>query len=300
MKVIGTDEAGYGPNYGPLIVTASLWETDDPEFVTFSHEAGQSGLSIGDSKKLYHGGGSLALLEKNVLGILKSIKIQPKSDTELFLSLSETGSFDLCSDDSTVTLPFETDDTRSAASLFLNICSKTHIILSDICSRTVFAEEFNKFLNRHDSKGSMLSNLTMELVAKLLNRCEGDCLVLCDKHGGRNRYLDLLSFFFPDEMIWIDQESRESSVYRLKQKGRSLEFRFIAKGESQIPIAFSSMVSKYLRELAMNRFNAFWQKHIPNLRPTAGYPEDAKRFKQDIADTQKRLDIDDDLIWRKK
>ena len=27
--VIGTDEAGYGPNLGPLVVTATLWEIDE-------------------------------------------------------------------------------------------------------------------------------------------------------------------------------------------------------------------------------------------------------------------------------
>ncbi len=27
--VLGTDEAGYGPNLGPLVVTATLWEVPD-------------------------------------------------------------------------------------------------------------------------------------------------------------------------------------------------------------------------------------------------------------------------------
>ena len=27
--VIGTDEAGYGPNFGPLVVTATVWKLDD-------------------------------------------------------------------------------------------------------------------------------------------------------------------------------------------------------------------------------------------------------------------------------
>ncbi len=29
MFVIGTDEAGYGPNLGPLVISATLWETPD-------------------------------------------------------------------------------------------------------------------------------------------------------------------------------------------------------------------------------------------------------------------------------
>jgi hypothetical protein len=50
----------------------------------------------------------------------------------------------------------------------------------------------------------------------------------------------------------------------------------------------------------MLRFNAFWQAHVPDLQPTAGYPEDAKRFKQQIAATQKRLGIADKNLWRKR
>ena len=28
MLVVGTDEAGYGPNLGPLVVAATAWEAD--------------------------------------------------------------------------------------------------------------------------------------------------------------------------------------------------------------------------------------------------------------------------------
>ena len=45
------------------------------------------------------------------------------------------------------------------------------------------------------------------------------------------------------------------------------------------------MTSKYLRELAMKAFNAFWCDRVPGLPPTAGYPTDAKRFYHDIATT---------------
>ena len=60
------------------------------------------------------------------------------------------------------------------------------------------------------------------------------------------------------------------------------------------------MASKYLRELAMEAFNAFWSARVPGLAPTAGYPQDAPRFKQQIADAQNRLDIADRILWRVK
>jgi hypothetical protein len=74
----------------------------------------------------------------------------------------------------------------------------------------------------------------------------------------------------------------------------------LAKGESQLPIALASMLSKHHRELAMIQFNAFWRSHIPDLQPTAGYPQDAQRFKKQIADIQKKLGITDESLWRKR
>jgi hypothetical protein len=48
----------------------------------------------------------------------------------------------------------------------------------------------------------------------------------------------------------------------------------------------------------MRAFNAFWTERVPGLRPTCGYPADARRFKQDIAAMQHELGIDDRMLWR--
>ena len=58
------------------------------------------------------------------------------------------------------------------------------------------------------------------------------------------------------------------------------------------------MTSKYLRELAMAAFNTFWQQYVRDLKPTAGYPLDARRFRQQIAAIQAKLGIDDHRLWR--
>ena len=31
LYVVGTDEAGYGPNLGPLVIAATVWQIDEPE-----------------------------------------------------------------------------------------------------------------------------------------------------------------------------------------------------------------------------------------------------------------------------
>jgi hypothetical protein len=79
-----------------------------------------------------------------------------------------------------------------------------------------------------------------------------------------------------------------------------VEIRFVAKGENFLPAALASMTSKYLRELAMRAFNQFWCTRVPNLKPTAGYPLDAVRFKAAIAAAQTELGFSDRVLWRNR
>jgi hypothetical protein len=39
---------------------------------------------------------------------------------------------------------------------------------------------------------------------------------------------------------------------------------------------------------------------VPGLRPTAGYPQDAVRFKREIEACQQRLGIADRSLWRNR
>jgi hypothetical protein len=60
------------------------------------------------------------------------------------------------------------------------------------------------------------------------------------------------------------------------------------------------MFSKYVREIYMETFNAFWQRHLPELKPTAGYHQDAGRFLADIASTREKLSVPDEVLIRKR
>jgi len=121
---------------------------------------------------------------------------------------------------------------------------------------------------------------------------------VCDKHGGRNRYGPALQHQFPDDLVEVHGESRAVSVYRWGPAETRIEVRFQVGGERMLPTALASMASKYLRELAMHALNAYWAEQVPGLRPTAGYPVDAKRFKSEIAIRQTELGIDDLDLWR--
>ena len=58
------------------------------------------------------------------------------------------------------------------------------------------------------------------------------------------------------------------------------------------------MLSKYLREALMNRFNAFWRRHLPDIIPTAGYHGDGERFMQEIDRTRRALGIAESQMVR--
>jgi hypothetical protein len=186
-------------------------------------------------------------------------------------------------------------------------------------ARAVFAREFNAWCDSHGNKADLLTHVTLQLVDEVLDSirdvdadqntvprrtddrprsARSRCLIVCDKHGGRNHYAAAVAEQFPGASLAVCREGRTESRYIGRAKGVPVDIRFRRGGESFLPTALASMAAKYVRELAMQAFNAFWQRHVPNLRPTAGYPVDAKRFRRDIAATQSALQIDDALLWR--
>jgi hypothetical protein len=192
-------------------------------------------------------------------------------------------------------------DGFSAGSPWRDQFAQTGVKLLAIRSRAVFPPEFNRLMDEHESKGAALSHLTLGLVAELMEPLKkGPISVICDKHGGRDRYAALLTEHFFDGFVEVCGEGRQLSTYRFGPSDRRVEFQFRSKGENCMPAALASMASKYLRELAMEAFNAFWAARVPNLAPTAGYPQDAIRFQAEIAAKQRELGIDADILWRKK
>ena len=55
-----------------------------------------------------------------------------------------------------------------------------------------------------------------------------------------------------------------------------------------------------LKPDTMKVFNRYWQRKVPGIKPTAGYPLDARRFRKEIRKAQKELDISDHVLWRER
>jgi hypothetical protein len=341
--LIGTDEAGYGPNLGPLVISATVWEAPDgvggedlferlghviaPELrssqgqkgtVPFcrngpegaSHKWGLSPFSrivMADSKVLYSSGKGLRHLERGLWAALGLLDHRPRTWREVWHALAPEAIEPMnaipwhTDYDGPAPVDFDADELPSMIDALRAGLASAGVRLVAVRSRAIFPEEFNDLVDRHGSKGEALSQQTLALAARSMESLPpGPISVLCDKHGGRNRYASLLTRQFPEWFVEVRDEGRQRSVYRFGPPDRRVEFCFRTKAESCLPAALASMASKYLRELAMRAFNDFWLERIDGLLPTAGYPQDAKRFRADIAETQKRLHVEDRILWRVK
>jgi hypothetical protein len=318
--LIGTDEAGYGPNLGPLAISATVWRVPDRmlrrdlyEVLSdcvcnaVSRQGDDARLAIADSKQLYQPGGGLALLE---CGVLASLRVTGRAASrwrEVWTRLDPACGEFLAAvpwhADYDAELPCDVDPAHlsGATERFGDGLQRARVELIGMRSAAIFPLQWNELLDEHDNKASALSYCTLTLVRDLVAAINDEpILIVCDKHGGRNRYAGLLQHFFPDDFIETRGEGRAVSIYQWGQAPRRIEARFLAQGESFLPSALASMTSKYLRELAMAAFNAFWLRQSPALKPTAGYPGDARRFKNEIAELQSTLGITDRQLWRNR
>jgi len=65
-----------------------------------------------------------------------------------------------------------------------------------------------------------------------------------------------------------------------------------------LPVSLASMISKYVRELLMDRMNLYFGSLDAGLRPTAGYWQDGQRFVEELRTRLPHLKIDDERLIR--
>jgi ribonuclease HII len=314
--LIGTDEAGYGPNLGPLVVTATVWHVADTShepnlYDTLKSKDGHEtcpSVEFGDSKALYKPGGTLAKLERGVMAAIGCLpRAIPATWRQLLALLDATCLTQIVEVpwyvdyDRPIPIEIQARDAHTASRQLVTAFTAGRVRLVDIRSRILFPNVYNERVEQCGSKGMALSEWTLELVRSVMKPLHGEPIMIrCDKHGGRNRYAAVLQHVFADQLVQVLHESRSESAYQWLDAGHGVEIRFTAKGERFLPTALASMVSKYSREVIMAAFNQFWMNRVPGLKPTAGYPVDARRFLNDIARQKERLGIPDHAIWRQR
>src|SRR5262249_34952494 len=103
----------------------------------------------------------------------------------------------------------------------------------------------------------------------------------------------LLQSAHPTIFVAIEREDRGRSDYRMIAEGRSTRISFRERADGEVfGVALASLFSKYTRELFMSLFNRYWSAQRPDVKPTAGYATDARRFLDEIARDLDRLGID--------
>jgi hypothetical protein len=263
-----------------------------------------------DSKALYSSDLGLAVLERGVLAALHLLGSCPSDWRTLWQMLDPSAADGLdalpwhTSFNATLPLAEEAPDLEALLPALTSGLAAAGVRLIALRSRAVFPEQFNGLAQQHGNKAEVLSRVTLELIADSLLQAATTATspmpvrIICDRHGGRSRYAPLLQRQFCDYLVEIHREDPTESRYAWGPPETRIDVRFRVQGEDFLPVALASMVSKYLREAAMLAFNRFWCAQVPELRPTAGYPGDALRFKRQIEPLQRTMGVEDHVLWR--
>ncbi|MDG3003771.1 hypothetical protein [Paludisphaera mucosa] len=331
MRWVGIDEAGYGPNLGPLVMTAVVVESCDlgdgadpldrepprrlwDDLAATVCRAGRPSdrFQVDDSKAILKGGRGREPLHATCLALLDAAghELHP-NPAEFVASLTKRD-------------PAEAEIDRwrtaedpptpwAAADLVERLCGRLACRpfappsgawrVAEVLVEVVGPERFNAGLDRHASKAGVHFEAFERLLKAVWERAEDGrpARVRGDKHGGRHYYLEPLLAAFPG--TWIDRgvEGPELSEYTIRAPGRSVNLRLTPRADADDAlVALASIVSKSVRECWMDVFNAFWTRRVPGLKPSAGYPIDASRFRRDVEPTAAAMGIGPRVWWRER
>ncbi|MDR1613743.1 MAG: hypothetical protein LBT97_13315 [Planctomycetota bacterium] len=296
MILAGIDEAGLGPPLGPLATARAVLETPDDwdpaapwdrlSRSVVKRAARTDPRLVVDDSKAVHAARGVSGLERTVLVFLHASgkafffavwAEDEESPNAAFPYPWHAGCFD--------SLPFfpENRALLESPQLFkpiLDDLAATGAAVVEIAVRLAGPIALNKRFASGENKNLALLRETGRHLSRIAASAgEKPSLVIVDKQGGRNSYLPFLSKQFPGSWISAEVEGADASRYRLSPNGGGMRLSFQPRAEAfSFPTALASMAAKYARELAMAAFNRWFCERIPGIRPTAGYPLDAKRW----------------------
>ncbi|MBX3389707.1 MAG: hypothetical protein KF691_09665 [Phycisphaeraceae bacterium] len=184
-----------------------------------------------------------------------------------------------------------------AANLLASALESGKVRVLAMRCRVMEEREFNEIIGATGNKGDVCIAALADHLKTVMGIAErypeATVRVACDKLGGRDSYAPVLERVLPGWECGVIEQHAERSNYELRKKdpspnpfpqGRGFRISFQPEAETEhLPVALASMIAKYVRELAMHRFNRYWSKRLPELKPTAGYTLDARRWLADAA-----------------
>jgi hypothetical protein len=330
----GIDEAGYGPLLGPLVVGCCAFEVGDVDVPPGSARlAGEEWpclwkrlrkhvsktrvktgrkLHVNDSKLVYSPAGGLKELERSVLALAAAAGIWPEDCRDLVSLLARTaahavddlGGYDWYKSEDPERFPLEQEalPIRLLAKGLREEMMRNRAGCIHLAARVVFERQLNQMFDTMRNKAGALFQLAAIHLDHLLRTYgEQDLTIVCDRQGGRGHYGGLLRLMFEEWSLEIVSEAESRSDYVLTRNGHPVRIIFTEKAEGQcMSVAVASMLSKYLREAMMSRFNRYWRTQVPDLPPTAGYYNDGLRFLKDIDARRRELGIADGQLIRSR
>ena len=306
--LLGIDEAGYGPNLGPFVMSSALFQLPEAcstdlwkvlrTAVRKANHKADGRLIVDDSKQVYSPKVGMGVLEKNLWPFvqLTNSSITVKKDLWQHLAVDPVESVShepyLQWD---AALPLSPPSVSSAA-LLSGVMNNTGVKLNRLQSSIIAPRQFNFLTRQADSKAAIPLYSISQLVASLPSNDSG--LIHIDRLGGRQRYSEQVSRWFPGQMVQIETETPNLSRYHVGDR-ITISFQVEADQHS-FAVALASMLSKYWREVMMAQFNAWFSAQQPGVVPTAGYPLDATRFWSEVEPTRQRLGLINDDWWRER
>jgi ribonuclease HII len=315
LVVIGIDEAGYGPMLGPLSVGMSAFRIADPPASPPADASGpdlwnllraavcrkpgdrRRRIAVADSKRLKRGSFRdgpevLAPLERALLSFLRVTGFEATGDDGLFARLgAECGG---CAWYKGVPTHLPLTATPESLGVDANTLSaamaRAGVELLDVRCLAVGEAAFNRIVRERGSKGECTVSAIGRHWRDAVTRWAGagtSVRIVCDRLGGRTRYRDVITRELTELEVGFTirtvEEGAERSRYEVDFGGSAVELMFMPEAESaHLPVAMASIAAKFVRELAMMRFNRYWCALVPELRPTAGYYADARRWLDDM------------------
>lgn len=303
----GIDEAGYGPMLGPLCVGLTAIELRDADpadteatkiwsrfpgiICRRASAAGTTKIAVDDSKALKLPNNSpnrdpLTHLERGVLASLIAMGSTHADDDGFFEALGIRTSGLPWYTGEPCALPLGTTSEHIGllgARLRSSFERKGYTVRRMRCA-CVDERVFNRLYDGVGSKASVAAHVIAELIRELVSSYRGreDVFVrlAIDRQGGRQRYAPMLRHVLRTDSIATVRESEDESVYEVNPgEGPSMRIEFRVEGDTaHYPVALASMTAKLVRELMMRRFNRYWNARNPELKPTAGYTLDARRW----------------------
>ncbi len=299
----GIDEAGYGPMLGPLCVGMATfrvrgWKPDGhaPDLWKLLSKGVCRGggdkrgrVAVADSKKLKLANNlktkhPLTHLERGVLSMLSARGEVCARDEALFATLGAEFEPHDWYGGGPVELPVSStpEQVAIAGNVVARAMEQAGIELVALRCVSLCERGFNERVRGCGSKAAVTAAIVADLMLETSERWgnEGPVRLVCDRQSGRSDYSHIVAPALGEEFETLERSARASRY--AARDGRDVGALFIPECEDHhMPVALASMTAKLVRELAMARFNRYWGGRAPELKPTAGYTTDARRWLRD-------------------